>query len=386
MAAFDGKLNPNEIYGSLFNALISIETFADNIYDTKASLVDRARVDGSMYGDTKLYVFTDVSRTYPWAKDSTGKTSKAGLQAEASNLLELNYPDDPKTDTITLDVFRQIRMSTDDYLSKRAWGTAEAFEQFKSVVLGWIRDTKRVYDSTTYNTFIGTHVASNTPQNVTITLQKEVENETSTETESRNRLDAQAIAMNMADLIVDIEDVSRDFNELGQLRSFSSGDLIAIWNSEWANKITHLDLPTIFHMDKAKADKFAEYTLPGRYFGTINATAGTAPASNTSIRSLVEGDYTVGSGENAVVTHVFPGDLVPGGAAYAANQTYTVDKTIMFKLVHKRAVPYMSGFQVQTEFINPRSLTSTKYLTFAHNTLHALQGLPFITVKGVPAT
>lgn len=386
MPAFTGKLNPNEIYGSLFNFLISVETWTSNIFDTKASLVDRARIDGSMYGDTKLYVFTDASRTYPLWKDSTGKTSKAGVQAEASNLLELAYPDDPKTDTITLDVFRQIRMTTDDYLSKRAWGTAQAFEQFKSTVLAWLGTTKRIYDSTTYNTFIGTHVASNAPQNITITLQKEVANETHAETEARNRLDAQTIAMKMANLMVDVEDVSRNFNELGQLRSFSSEDFIAVWNSEWSNKILHIDLPTIFHMDKAQADKFAEYTLPPRYFGTINAIAGTVPATNLSIRSLVEADYTVGSGDNAVVTHCFAGDLLPGGATYAANQTYTVDNSVMFKLIHKDAVPYMSGFQVQTEFINPRSLTSTKYLSFAHNTLHALSGLPFITVKGVAAS
>lgn len=377
MPAFDGKLNPNEIYGSLFNALISIETFVDNIYDTKASLVDRARVDGSMYGDTKLYVFTDVSRTYPWAKDTNGKTNRAGLQAEANNLLELAYPEDPKTDKITLDVFRQIRMTTDDYLSKRAWGTAEAYEQFKSVVLGWIRDTKRVYDSTTYNTFIGSHVASNAPQNRIITLQAEVAGEDASNTEARNRLDAQTIAMEMANLVVDVEDVSRDFNEFGQLRSFSIEDFVVVWNASWSNKITHLDLPTIFNMDKAKADKFAEYTLPARYFGNINDTAGTAPTTNLTIRSLVEGDY----GDK----HVFPGDLIPGGAEYAANDTYTVDSNILFKLYHKRAVPYMSGFQVQTEFVNPRSLTSTKYLTFAHNTLHALEGLPFITVKAVRA-
>jgi len=59
---YTGKLNANEIFASIFNMLISQQVFADNIKDTKSSLVDAARVDGSMYGDTKLYYATDVLR------------------------------------------------------------------------------------------------------------------------------------------------------------------------------------------------------------------------------------------------------------------------------------------------------------------------------------
>ena len=61
---YAGKLNPNEIYVSIYNMIISQQVFADNIKDTKSSLVDAARVDGSMYGDTKLYYATDVLRSY----------------------------------------------------------------------------------------------------------------------------------------------------------------------------------------------------------------------------------------------------------------------------------------------------------------------------------
>ena len=55
MPAFAGKLNPNEIYGAIYNMIISQQVFADNIFDTKASLVDMSRVDGGLYGDTKLF-------------------------------------------------------------------------------------------------------------------------------------------------------------------------------------------------------------------------------------------------------------------------------------------------------------------------------------------
>lgn len=366
--AFTGQLNPNEIFGAIYNMIISQEVFADNIYDTKASLVDRARVDGSMYGDTKLYYATDVLKSVPWGND-----------AEAANLLNLYRPKDPQCQKITLDVFRQICLTVDNYLSKRAWSTESAFSSFNSVMLGWIRDTKRVYDSTLYNSYIGTVESTKGKQQVKINIGAEP---TTGETniEAYNRLIAQAIATKMSDILVELEDVSRDYNDYQNLRSFSSESLIAVWNSEWVNKINKLDLPMIFHNDRL-IDKKGEYTLPARYFGTTNTAAGTAPASNTTIRSLIETDYTSGTSPNQTVTHVFPGDLIPNSAAYKANETYTEDHTIAFKLMHKRSVPYMSAFEVATSFFNAKSLTETHYLTFGHNTLDYLANYPLITVR-----
>lgn len=375
MPAFNGQLRPNEIYGALYNMIISQEVFADNIYDTKASLVDAARVDGGLYGDTKLYYSTDVLKTYPWGND-----------AEAANLLSLDRADGPETQAIILDVFRQIRLTLDNYLSKRAWGDEGAFSQFNSVMLGWIRDTKRVYDSTTYNTFIGTNETAVGSQEITVTVGAEpAAGADNTQIEAYNRLTAQQIAARVSNLMVDLEDVTRDYNDYGHLRSFSGDSLIAVWNSAVVNKINKIDLPMIFHSDAAKADKFAEYTLPARYFGKVNTAAGTAPATNLSIRALEEADYTVGSGTTAVTTHVFPGDLIPGGAAYTANTTYTEDATIAFKIMHKRSVPFMSAFEVGTSFFNPRSLTENHYLTWGRNTLEHLKNYPFITVRVVPA-
>lgn len=359
MPNFTGTLRANEIYGALFNMIISQQVFADNIYDTKASLVDAARVDGGLYGDTKLYYSTDVLKTVPWGND-----------AEAANLLDLDRPKAPECQAIVLDQFRQIRLTLDNYLSKRAWSTEGAFSEFNSVMLGWIRDTKRVYDSTLYNTFIGTHVSAGAAQQITITLPKESDS-TNIEAESYHRLAAQTIAKEMADLMVNLEDVTRDYNDYGQLRSYNSGDLIAVWNSEVVNTINKLDLPMIFH--ELKIDKKGEYTLPARYFGDINAAGGTTPASNSSIRSLIETDYAG--------VHVFPGDLLPGSTAYQAGETYTVNPNIAFKIMHKRSVPYMSAFEVGTSFFNPRSLTENHYLTWGYNTLEHLKNYPFITVK-----
>ena len=54
MANFTGQLNANEVFGALYNMIISQYVFAPEVsrIDTLAS---KARVDGSMYGDTKLY-------------------------------------------------------------------------------------------------------------------------------------------------------------------------------------------------------------------------------------------------------------------------------------------------------------------------------------------
>lgn len=374
MGSFSGQLRSNEIYGALFNMLLGQQVFADNIYDTKASLVDAARTDGGLYGDTKLYYSTDVLKTNPY-----------GADAEAANLLALDRPPAPKCQAIRLDQFRQIRLTLDNYLSKRAWSTEGAFSEFNSVMLGWIRDTKRVYDSTLYNTFIGTNETSVGRQEVVITVGAEpASTADETQIEAYNRLTAQTIAMNMSNLMVDLEDVTRDFNDYGHLRSYNSDSLIAVWNSEVVNKINKLDIPMIYN--SLSIDKKGEYTLPARYFGTVNKTAGTAPASNSSIRSIAEADYTVGSGDNAVVTHVFSGELVPGGAAYAAGETYTQDSTIAFKIMHKRSVPYMSAFETGTSFFNSRSLTENHYLTWGYNTLEHLKNYPFITVRVKPAT
>ena len=374
---YTGKLNANEIFASIFNMLISQQVFADNIKDTKSSLVDAARVDGSMYGDTKLYYATDVLRSYAWGGD-----------AEAENLLALDRPEDPQCQAITMDVFRQIRLTVDNYLTKRAWSTENAFNEFNSVMLQWIRDTKKVYDATTYNAYIGTYETNAGKQEVSITLP------TDTDKEAQNRLQAQTIATKLADVLVDLEDVSRDYNDYENLRSYSADDFRYVWNASFVNKINKLDLPTIFHKDFI--DKFAQYTLPARYFGKLGVVdSSKAQTSNgETYRSLIEQDVTLAEPltykgktlSTGTKFHLFAGDIIPNKIQVASTTAVTVpfyveDSTIVLKVVHKDAVPYMSGFEAGTSFFNPRSLTENHYLTFGHNTLEALHDKPFITIR-----
>lgn len=395
MPTFTGQLNSNEIFSALYNMIISQEVFSNDL-GKHQTLVDEARVDGGLYGDTKLYYSTDVLKSAPWGND-----------AEAANLLALHRPEAPEVQAIVLDKFRSISLTVDNYLSKRAWADEGAFSSFTSVMLGWIRETKRVYDGTHYNTFIGTTVSSTGKQEISVDLQTgsghPLYNLSGVEKE---QMEAMLIAQKLADLFVEMGDYSRDFNDYGNLRSYSEDSIKVIWNSSFVNKIRKIDLPTIFHKD-GLMDKFEEKVLPSRYFGEVITSSNIAsysaatPAAgkpidsddgsyvpgaahaNGCIRSLVEKDVTVSS----VAYHVFPGDEIPAGATIVAStgdflpgEVYIETADVICKVVVKLP-PFMSAFEVGTSFFNAKSLTENHYLTWGFNTLEYLKNYPFITVK-----
>lgn len=371
MATFLGQLNSNEIFAALYNMIISQQVFADNISDTGSELVNMSKVDGSLYGDTKLYYATDILVSDEWGND-----------AEAMNLLALHRPQAPEVQEIVLDQFRQISLTVDNYLSKRAWGTEGAFASFNSVMTGWMGETKKIYEAKLFNTFIGTNTAEGTAQNKIIALPSD------DNAESENRLQAQTIARELADLYVNLADASRDYNDLGNYRSFSKDDMVVVWNSAYVNKINKMDLPTMFNKE-GLYDAFA-HILPDKYFGTVINQAGTVSSSgtNTSIRSLVEKDYNTVAPSDATYIkslHIFPGDLIPAGQSYEAYEAYTQDSTVILKMYHKNAVPFMSAFETGTSFFNPKSLTENRYLTWGYNTLENLENYPFITLKAAEA-
>lgn len=342
---FTGQLQPNLIFGSLYNMLISQEVFGDNIKGTYSSLVEKAKVDGTLYGDTKLYYATDVLASAPWGDD-----------AEAANLLQLHRPKDPEVQAITLNKFRQISLTVDNYLTKQAWMSEGSFSSFSSIMKGWISDTRKVYESTLYNTFIGVTETDVGRQTINIAP-----------VEGQN--DALTMAEALATLLVELKDVSRDFNDYEYLRSYDESDLRVVWNAKHYNTLKKIDMPVIFHKE-GLLNEFDQEVLPARYFGTVLSTAGTSDGTQ---RTLVEGDF---GGK-----HIFPGDLIPSGAAYLANEAYEEDDTIAFKLIHKRSVPFMSAFEVATSFFNPKSLTENHYLTWGYNDLDYLANYPFITAR-----
>lgn len=387
------SLNANEIYSALFNMIISEQVFADNINGKNSKLVEAARAEVGLFGDSKNYWSTDVLKSHAWTNDS-----------EASNLLAIDRGPAPKGQRIVIDIFRQIRLTTDQYLSKRAWMSEGSFGQFISVMKGWITETKKVYDETTYNAFVGTAVSSATKGTLSIDLTTALSGLSGVQKDQKQAME---IAKSIANLFDDLGDVSRAYNSYSFLRSYSEDQIKVIWNKKYINQIRKVDLPTIFHKD-GLVDKFNEYSLPSRYFGTVitstnistysastpttgkpinSGTGAYTPGSNNAngtVRALVEAEVTV----SGTTYHLFAGDEIPSGATVKASgdfepgTVYIEDATIICKVVTKLP-PYMSAFEVGTSFFNPRSLTETNYLTFGHNTLEIILDSAYVTVKEV---
>lgn len=358
---YNGQLRQNEVYSSIYNMIISQQVFSDPIRNTYDKLAKLFKTDGSMYGDTKLFYSVQVTDVEDWRGD-----------AEAANLLAIKRPADPFCQPVTIDVFKMIWLTIDKFLSKRAWGSESVFSQFNSVILGTIRDTLRVYEASMVDAYVGTTETAVGNQTITVTIPTGTGS-----TEENNRLAAQTIAEAVANLLVEVKDISTDYNDLEYLRSYDDGDLIFVWNAKAYNKITKLDLPTIFHNNNL-VDRLGEYVLPAKYFGTVNTASKTTADANT--RSLLP--QTIGG------TYYYAGQSIPTGTALVDDgeivvPSYQEDETVILKVVHKDSLKYMSGFQTQTEFMNPRALTNSHYLIFGHSSLaqSRLYEFPWITIK-----
>lgn len=349
-------LKSNKVLTALYNMVISQEVFGDNIKGTFGELLAENKVDVGLYGDQKWYYSTDALASYDFVMDTE----------DQRNLLMTHRPKNPEVQNIIIDQFRQLALTLDDYMSAQAWGTEGAFSQFNSVMQGWMGDTRKIIDSTTFNTFIGTHETDIGKQQRTITA-----------VEGQN--DALTIAVDLADLLVDLKDVSRDYNDYGHIRSYDEGDFTVVFNAKLWNQLKKADLPVIFHKE-GLLDEFKKVVLPARYFGTIVGDTDdsfTVPSDGKTYRTLVEMDVER-DGENV---HLFPGDALQATEQSVENAVYIEDDTIAYKVIGKRAVPYMSAFSVNTSFFNAKNLSTNYYMTWGRNTLEHLKDKPFITAR-----
>lgn len=371
------KINANRIQNALMNLLISQYVFADNIKGTYGELMDSAKTDGTLYGDTKMYLATDVLKTTEFLGD-----------AEASNLLAVNRPKAPEVQYITMDIFRLIDITTDTLLSKQAFSDEFTFSQYNSVILGWLRETKRVYDATTYNQYIGcTESSVQTPRSIGIDAARA---NASSELEA-NRLEALEIATFFADLIDDMKDVSRAYNDYGFMRSYNPDELEIVVSNKFANKITKMDIPTLFGNTEGLDVTKMMRKLPARYFGRpitasdigegkVIGADGAYDSTKGTLRAAKEFDYND--------AHYFPGDALATSGTYVAvvggleaSSVYLEDPDKVAVVMHKRSVPYFSTYEVASEFINPRSKTINNYLHLGRNTLAYLKNYPFLVIK-----
>lgn len=386
---FTGTLRSNELFTSIFNMIISQTVMDPELANNYSELVSKYKVDGSLYGDTKLFYDADVLKSRSWLND-----------LEASNLLNINRPDDPKCQAIVLDQFRQIDITVDNYLTKRAWSTEGVFNTFNSIILGMMGKTKTLFETTMFNAYVGTTTGNATKSDLEIDVTTPTTGLTG---EEKARVEAQTIAQGIADLLVDMKDYSRDYNDYKFMRAYNEGQLNFIWNSKWINKITKLDLPTIFHKE-GLVDKMDQYVLPARYFGEVvpktsfatdtdhfsETSSGsgkyTVKTSVKTVHALTEMDVT--NGTSAQDKHLFAGDIIPGGyyvldasaSIDLGGLVYIEDPDVICKVVTNETYKMMSAFEVGTNFFNARSLTSNHYITWGYSAPDRLLGQPLVTV------
>lgn len=374
MPAFTGSLNVNEIQSSIYNMIIGQYIHTRNINNTYNTLLNMARRNVGLYGDQELHYATDAYRTYEYNPDTT----------EQCNVLAVHRPPAPKCQAIQLNNARYIPVTIDDYFTKRAFMSESGFSDYNAVIVQWLRDTMEIYLTTMYNAFIGTNETDIGQQLQTIHLDFMIPSSTTpSDNEAANRLKAVYIGERIANILVSLSDPiqGKNFNDYGFYRSWNPDDLVIVWNSAYFNEIRKVDLVTIFHDERIVNKLEEKYVLPETYFGTVNTSPGTTAAENTSIRSLVEKEYTV----NGKKYHVFPGELIPNEASFLANETYTVGIDIICKIMHKESVPILDGVEGEKVFINGRNWSENRYLHFLVNTPEHLKDMPFITVKAVMA-
>lgn len=357
MAYYTGKLNVNELYESLVNAILNQQVYSDNIGNVNNSLLNAAMEDVGQYGDTVLKYFTDILQTNDWM----------GIE-ESANLLDTDLGPEPVCQSFTIDKMKQIRLTTLPFLSKRAFATEGAYSQFNDVMKQSITDTKNVSLNAEYNAFIGTAGTGLHPDTGNAYGQKVLAHLTA------EVPDALSIAKTVADIITELTEPSRDWNDLGFMRSYKKEDIIIVWNADWVNRLTKEQLPIIYHNEVF--DNLTKFVLSGKFFGDVDDGGGVTTGTE---RALIEKTFTDADDPETKKYHILAGELIPANCDYSGNEVYTPNDLYVCKIFIKLGPAYTSLSELGS-FYNPRSLSTNYYLTYAYNNFKTLLGYPCITV------
>lgn len=368
---FNGQLNTGIIYNSMYNAIIAIYQIKQHFTDSY-SLVDRFRKEGSEYGDQLVYMTLDSIPVHDWTNDG-----------EAANLLALDRNKKQHEEKITLDVFKQIRLTTDAYMqTKQLWTSENGFSRFASLLLQTMENAKKVYEIKTFDVFIGTTEAANNAQKFLWDLTDGGPDPT-TNPEGAARWYGMKLAENLSNLMYELRDVRRTWNDIEYEASYDMDEFQLLLPASVANKFKYISMPTIFDNGPLKALLEDAYILPDTYFGSVVKVTGTEIKADGTAHRFLNSQFLNNVFYNA-------GDLIPKDTVIASTTKILVpayrDTTgdnvdsFVLKLIHKEDCPYMSAYNVRSQFYNARSHTTNNYLTFAHNTLEHIGIFPLITV------
>lgn len=368
MATYSGQLNQNEIISTLFNSIISWQVTPNNLDIGYNSLEGRFEVEGSQYGDTKLYTSTDIGDVYSYEADTDDQV----------NVLKLYRPKDPYTQAIELKDFYYYPLTIDSYLSKRIG--ENLYGDVNASFVQWMSTAKDVEKVTRFNAFVGTEKSDHA--DVEVDFSGIITPVSTVDDESANRQRAQAIAATLSALETDISDIGTTYNDIGFTRAYAPENLIVVWNAAWYNYLKKYALSSSLLKDGLLELK-RENVLPARYFGTVNASSTTATAGTRALKHLVIEET---SGGVTTVHRYRAGDqikvglTVPAGASYQETSAPGTDGSIICKVIHKDSAPYMAAFETTSEFFNAKNLSTNKYLHFGLSDLKHREDLPWLTV------
>ena len=381
MAIHSQRLNANACYSSLFNfvRLVGVLGAKLKIDDSNAT---RYKMEGyGRYEDQLEWISCDVL------------TSKVFDPTDA-NVLATEQKITPAYKIITVDQVRQIGLTLPtDFLASQAFQNANYFDEIVSLAQSMIQKTRKLYDQRLVDTYIGTTVSTTGSQSQTVTLQGA----------GHEQDDTLAIAEKVSNILFDMADTTRDFNDRQYMSAFGKEDVEILWNSKYYSKMMKVGLPVTFNKDGVLENG---RTLHARYFGTpittsnystysastpaagkpIDSDDGTyVPGSNNAngtLRALAEQDVTV----SGVTTHVFPGDELPAGAVvYASSEVkipcYIEDAKVICKIIGKDAVKYVSSIETETSFVNGKNHSQNFWLTFMYANPDRLPEETFTTLK-----
>ena len=371
-AAFNGSLNSNEIYNALFNLRILFQKIAPQTVkrDEIVSLVDKAT---GMYGDTGVVQGMDIQGTYDF-----------GMDSEASKLLAVNRNKSQKIEKFTIDEWRQTDVTNDAYISKRAFLDEGTFAIFNGYIVGTLAKAMDAYETGRVKSSLGTYTSP--IESCTI----EVSMPAADGTEATERIRAAAIKKAILDLKVDMEDNQRKYNGYGFYASYNFDEFTAAWNAKYINEINALALYSTFNPEFIKAATNGRIWSK-KWFGNVYTSGNTTNGeNNTTSFSLIEcnSDGTTNfpltdAQIEAGTYRIFPGDLLPNGFTYGANEAYRKDETVICKIFAPEYIYYMTGYEQGESFYNPRSATTNHYLRKGFSKVQISKFRPFITLKEV---
>lgn len=398
MANFTGTLNINEWNAGLFNAYTLMAIQADNLDGLDGSLASMFKTEGGKYNDKIVFSDVDIVSSRIWDPTDT-------------NVLAMEERPALKQQEIVVNKKRQIAITIDKYLSRRAWMDEGSFSQYNSLVGAQVVNTKRVYDKKLVDVAIGTMESSKGSQQQTVVIPELTGQETFEQLEAHSRITGQRIANKLANIYAEVKDASTAFNDNGFVKSFDKSKLMVIWNQDYLNSIQFIDLPTVFHKDGLF--DFTGKELLAKYMGT-DSGAGTADGSTHRAKNEYKipvdatGKYSATGNKYVLVR---PGDILPEKTPIVAvgteettstlDTSYVVDKktvkltvevnntvhayvadaSIICKIVAKPGVKYFSDFETETEFNNTKNHTRNMYLTWLFAEPQYLAGYPLITLR-----